>query len=312
MPEPGLAIEARALTKRFKEVTALDGFELAVPDGTVHGLLGPNGAGKTTAVRVLTTLLRPDGGRARGRRASTWRATPQEVRRRIGLAGQYAAVDEILTGRQNLEMFGRLFHLGPEAGGAAGRRAAGAVRPRRRRRQGRQAVQRRHAPAARPGGEHDPGPAGAVPRRADDRARPARPQRGVGRGPRAGGGRHDGAADHAVPGGGRPARRPDHGHRPRPGRRRRHPGPSSRARSAATRSRWWPRRGRPGGGGRGVRRRGRQRAGGATPSSATGHRAGRRPGRGAERRWPAGARPSGSRSRTSRCAGRPWTTCSCG
>ncbi len=111
MPEPGLAIEARALSKRFKEVTALDEFELSVPYGRVHGLLGPNGAGKTTAVRVLATLLQADGGQAYVAGVDVARDA-QEVRRRIGLAGQYAAVDEILTGRQNLELFGKLFHLG--------------------------------------------------------------------------------------------------------------------------------------------------------------------------------------------------------
>lgn len=106
-----VAIQAEGLVKRYDEVAALDGFDLAVPYGSVHGLLGPNGAGKTTAVRVFTTLLRADAGTAfiDGAEVS---AQPMEVRRRIGLAGQYAAVDEILTGRQNLDMFGRLFHLG--------------------------------------------------------------------------------------------------------------------------------------------------------------------------------------------------------
>jgi ABC-2 type transport system ATP-binding protein len=106
-----LAVLAEGLSKRYGETRALEGFDLEVPEGSVCGLLGPNGAGKTTAVRVLSTLLRPDGGRARvagfdvvGRAA--------EVRYRIGLAGQHAAVDEILTGRQNLTMFGRLYHLG--------------------------------------------------------------------------------------------------------------------------------------------------------------------------------------------------------
>ncbi|MEU6943816.1 ATP-binding cassette domain-containing protein [Streptomyces sp. NPDC046316] len=90
---------------------ALDGFDLAVRPGTVHGLLGPNGAGKTTAVRVLATLLKSDGGRAEVAGIDVVR-DPRAVRARIGLAGQYAALDEGLTGRQNLELFGRLFHLG--------------------------------------------------------------------------------------------------------------------------------------------------------------------------------------------------------
>jgi ABC-2 type transport system ATP-binding protein len=90
-----------------------------VPAGTVCGLLGPNGAGKTTAVRILATLLRPDAGRAEIAGFDVSRR-PVEVRRRIGLVGQHAAVDELLSGRQNLAMFGRLHHLG---GRAADRRA---------------------------------------------------------------------------------------------------------------------------------------------------------------------------------------------
>ncbi|WP_030688591.1 daunorubicin resistance protein DrrA family ABC transporter ATP-binding protein [Streptomyces sp. NRRL B-1347] len=105
------AVAARGLEKRYGEKKALDGFDLTVAHGTVHGLLGPNGAGKTTAVRVLATLIRPDGGSAEVGGADVVRE-PAVVRSRIGLTGQYAAVDEILTGRQNLEMFGRLFHLG--------------------------------------------------------------------------------------------------------------------------------------------------------------------------------------------------------
>jgi ABC-2 type transport system ATP-binding protein len=97
--------------KRYKGVTALDGVDLTVPSGTVLGLLGPNGAGKTTIVRVLSTLLRPDGGTARVMGVDVL-ARPAEVRRRIGLSGQYAAVDEYLSGYENLEMIGRLYHLG--------------------------------------------------------------------------------------------------------------------------------------------------------------------------------------------------------
>ncbi|WP_261718720.1 ATP-binding cassette domain-containing protein [Streptomyces sp. FZ201] len=107
----GFAVRAEALEKRYGAKRALDGFDLAVREGTVHGLLGPNGAGKTTAVRILSTLLRLDGGRATVAGLDVARQ-PREVRARIGLTGQYAAVDEVLTGRQNLEMFGRLFHLG--------------------------------------------------------------------------------------------------------------------------------------------------------------------------------------------------------
>jgi len=107
----GYAVRAEGLEKRYGEKRALDGFDLAVREGTVHGLLGPNGAGKTTAVRILSTLIRLDGGRAAVAGLDVARQ-PREVRARIGLTGQYAAVDEVLTGRQNLEMFGRLFHLG--------------------------------------------------------------------------------------------------------------------------------------------------------------------------------------------------------
>ncbi|WP_405457457.1 ATP-binding cassette domain-containing protein [Streptomyces globisporus] len=107
----GYAVLAEGVVKQYKEKRALDGFDLAVRPGTVHGLLGPNGAGKTTAVRVLATLLRYDAGRAEVAGLDVAR-DPRRVRGRIGLTGQYAAVDEGLTGRQNLEMFGRLFHLG--------------------------------------------------------------------------------------------------------------------------------------------------------------------------------------------------------
>ena len=97
--------------KHYGDVKALDGVDLRVPQGTVLGLLGPNGAGKTTAVRILTTLLRPDAGRAEVAGIDVL-ADPAGVRSRIGLSGQYAAVDEYLTGFENLDMIGRLYHLG--------------------------------------------------------------------------------------------------------------------------------------------------------------------------------------------------------
>ncbi|AIV35831.1 MULTISPECIES: ATP-binding cassette domain-containing protein [Streptomyces] len=105
------AVRAEGLAKSYGDKHALDGFDLTVREGTVHGLLGPNGAGKTTAVRILSTLIGLDGGRAEVAGLDVARQA-REVRARIGLTGQYAAVDEVLTGRQNLEMFGRLFHLG--------------------------------------------------------------------------------------------------------------------------------------------------------------------------------------------------------
>ena len=106
-------IEARGLVKRYGDVTALDGLDLTVEEGTVLGLLGPNGAGKTTAVRILTTLLRADEGSATVAGQDVM-ADPQAVRERIGLSGQYAAVDETLTGFENLDMIGRLYKLGKE------------------------------------------------------------------------------------------------------------------------------------------------------------------------------------------------------
>jgi ABC-2 type transport system ATP-binding protein len=104
------AVVATGVHKRYGSVHALRGLDLAVPAGTVCGLLGPNGAGKTTAVRILTTLARPDAGEVRVVGYDVVRE-PDQVRRRIGLAGQHAAVDEKLPGRENLRMFGRLYHL---------------------------------------------------------------------------------------------------------------------------------------------------------------------------------------------------------
>ncbi len=106
----GAAIEAQGLVKSYGDVRALDGVDLTAPTGTVLGLLGPNGAGKTTAVRILTTLLPADGGSARVAGIDVAHEAPQ-LRRRIGLAGQYAAVDENLTGFENLQMVGQLYHL---------------------------------------------------------------------------------------------------------------------------------------------------------------------------------------------------------
>src|SRR5919206_2801267 len=105
------AVIAEGLVKTYGPVRALDGLDLAVPEGTVLALLGPNGAGKTTAVRVLTTLLLPDAGRAEVAGIDVLRR-PRDVRALIGLSGQYAAVDEYLTGYENLDMIGRLYHLG--------------------------------------------------------------------------------------------------------------------------------------------------------------------------------------------------------
>ncbi len=113
-------IEATGLVKRYGEVTALGGLDLRVPEGTVLALLGPNGAGKTTAVRILTTLLTPDEGRATVAGVDLF-DDPDGVRERLGLSGQYAAVDEHLTGYENLEMVGRLYKLPKRAARARAR-----------------------------------------------------------------------------------------------------------------------------------------------------------------------------------------------
>ena len=118
-------IEATALTKTYSPkraapVHALDGLDLGVPQGTVTALLGPNGAGKTTAVKVLTTLIRPDSGTAVIGGVDVLRY-PERIRPTIGVSGQYAAVDENLTGFENLDMVGRLYHLGARASRARAR-----------------------------------------------------------------------------------------------------------------------------------------------------------------------------------------------
>ncbi|MFD9739884.1 ATP-binding cassette domain-containing protein [Umezawaea sp. NPDC059074] len=105
------AIVAERLVKRYGSVVALDGLDLVVPEGSIMGLLGPNGAGKTTAVRVLTTLLEFDSGKASVAGLDVVEDA-RALRKRIGLSGQYAAVDETLTGFENLDMVGRLYHLG--------------------------------------------------------------------------------------------------------------------------------------------------------------------------------------------------------
>ena len=171
----------RGLVKHYGETKALDGVDLDVREGTVMGVLGPNGAGKTTLVRILSTLLTPDAGRATvaGYDVLT---QPRQLRRVIGLTGQYASVDEKLPGWENLYMIGRLLDLPRKD---ARRRADellerfsltdAAKRPG-------VDVLRRYAAPARPRRLDDRPPVRPLPRRADHRTRPAHPQRGVERG----------------------------------------------------------------------------------------------------------------------------------
>ena len=219
------AIETEGLVKVYRsrgsEVRALDGVDLEVQEGTVLGLLGPNGAGKTTTVRILATLLRADAGRATvagfdvvarrpGRPQGDRPLRPVRGRRR-----------EPHRSREPLDVRPPLPAL-ERRRPSPGRRAAGSVRPRGRRRAGREDLLGRHAPPARPRGCARRAPAAPLPRRADHRARPAWPARDVGRDPRSGARGHHPAPDDAVPRGGRRARRRDRRRRPRPDHRARH------------------------------------------------------------------------------------------
>ena len=182
MRDPGTsqpAISVSGLVKSYGDVLALDGVDLEAERGTVLGVLGPNGAGKTTAVRVLTTLLKPDAGSARVLGLDVVKDAAA-LRSKIGLAGQYAAVDENLTGVENLVMVGRLYGKRRADAKVARDRAARSLQARRGRRAGRPDLLRRHAPAPRPRGGPGRPPAGPLPRRADDGPRPAQPPRPMG------------------------------------------------------------------------------------------------------------------------------------
>ena len=229
------AIETDGLVKHFGETRAVDGVDLQVRAGTVYGVLGPNGAGKTTTIRMLATLIEPTAGTARVLGHDVV-AEADAVRGSVSLTGQFASVDEELTGRENLVLLGRLLGLLPAPGRRARGRAARGVRAGRGRRPARVDLLGGHAPAARHRREHRGDPRPVVPRRAHDRARPPQPQPGLGHRASARRDRDHRVADHAVPRGGRPAGRPHRHHRPRPHHRRGHVGRAEgvgRVRSAA-------------------------------------------------------------------------------
>ena len=148
------AITATGLRRSFGDHVVLDGIDLNVPRGTVFSLLGANGAGKTTTVKILSTLIHADGGSARIA-GHDLAAEPDAVRAAIGVTGQFSAVDNLLTGQENLTLMADLHHLRPGGGQAQGRRTARPVRPGRRGQEAGLDLLRRHAAAARP--RDDPG-----------------------------------------------------------------------------------------------------------------------------------------------------------
>ncbi len=176
--------------RRQPRIRALDGLSVEVAAGGVAALLGPNGAGKSTTVKILTTLTRPDSGSAEVAGLDVL-ARPDAVRRRIGLVSQKPSSDPMATGRENLELAGRIQGLTRSALASARRRAPRPLRPHRRGRPAGQDVVRRDVAQARRGDRAGPPARCAVPRRADHRARPGGARRDVGRdrsalGPRAG------------------------------------------------------------------------------------------------------------------------------
>ncbi len=257
------AIEARGLEKTYRgDVRALKGVSLAAAKGTVFGLLGPNGAGKSTTVKILTTLSRPDAGEAYVAGYDVVRQ-PGKVRLAIGAVAQKSGLDPQMTGRENLVLQGRVYGMRGIGPALAGAGASRALRPRGGRRPYGAHLLRRHA--AQAGRRHRPDApaAGALPRRAHDRARPGGARRHVARDrpPRRRRGPHD-PDDDALPGGGRRPRPAAGDRRPGPRRGRRHARRAQgrvarrrdrrRARGPAARRRGPPRRGQ---GARPLRRR---------------------------------------------------------
>ena len=238
------AVVAEGLGKRYGDQWALRDFDLAVPTGSVLGLLGHNGAGKTTAIRILTTLAAPTEGSAKVAGHDVV-ADPNGVRDQIGLTSQAATVDGLMSGFANLEMIGRLYHLPRKVARARATGAARRAAARGRRRPPGQGVQRRHAPPARSRRQPRRLSPGPLPRRADHRPRPGKPQRALGPAAPAGRRRHHADPHHPVPGGGRHARRRRRPARPRQDRRHRLAGAAEGAPRRRTRRRHRRRRRRP-------------------------------------------------------------------
>ena len=223
----GPAIHVQGLEKSYKELQVLRGVDFDVARGSIFALLGSNGAGKTTVVKILSTLLKADAGTAsvNGFDVAT---QPANVRESISLTGQFAAVDEILSGRENLVLVARLRHLKDPGKIADDLLARFSLTDAAARKVSTYSggMRRRLDIAMSLIGES----AGHLPRRADDRARPPGAHRGVADRQGARRARHDGAAHHAVPGRGRTARRPDRDPPRGPDHRERHP---RRAQAAA-------------------------------------------------------------------------------
>ena len=300
-------VEAEGLVKRYGKLTALDGLDLVAEPGQVLAVLGPNGAGKTTFVRTIATLLRPDGGSLRVAGHDV-RREPEAVRRLIGLAGQFAAVEPALSGRENLEMVARLFGQDRRAARADSTEVLDAAWPGRGRRPAGPNVLGRHAAQARPGREPGGFAPAAAARRADDRPRSTEPRRAVGRHPLDGRAGNRRPADDAVPGRGRSPRWSRGDHRPRPSGRHRD---AERAQAPRRPQRGRGARSGPPGAPDGGERAGQDRRGRARDrrGDAPDRRSG---GAGTDEPETCSARsmPWGSRPTTSRSGRRRWTRCS--
>ncbi len=218
-------IEADGLTKCFGKVQALSELSLTLPPGEPVAILGPNGAGKTTFIRMVATLLAPDRGTLRVGGHDVVEDS-MAVRRMIGLAGQSAAVEEMMTGRENLVMVARLYGRGRKQAVTGAEQHPRAHGPDRRGGPAREDVLGRHAPAPRPRGQPRRESPAAAARRADDGARSREPARGVGRRARDERGRDRRGADDAVSRRGRPSGGHHRHHRRRP---RHRPGDAERA-----------------------------------------------------------------------------------